>query len=176
MKLTSALKDFVSGEDRAVSPVIGVILMVAITVILAAVIGTFVLGLGDSLQNTTPTASVNFADSSDTYDASDSDAIVISHNSGDDLPYADTQIVLRDAVDNEQLAEFDQGWSEGELTANLNANDWTSSQNAFTTGDSITINDNDGTGGNVDLTGDVTVQVIHKPTGNTVSSGTVTVS
>jgi len=35
--------------DRAVSPVIGVILMVAITVILAAVIGTFVLGLGDSL-------------------------------------------------------------------------------------------------------------------------------
>jgi len=37
-------------DDRGVSPVIGVILMVAITVILAAVIGTFVLGLGDSLQ------------------------------------------------------------------------------------------------------------------------------
>ncbi len=41
-------------EDRAVSPVIGVILMVAITVILAAVIGTFVLGLGDQVQSTTP--------------------------------------------------------------------------------------------------------------------------
>ena len=39
------------GDDRAVSPVIGVILMVAITVILAAVIGTFVLGLGDSLES-----------------------------------------------------------------------------------------------------------------------------
>lgn len=36
-------------DDRAVSPVIGVILMVAITVILAAVIGTFVLGLGDQI-------------------------------------------------------------------------------------------------------------------------------
>ncbi|ELK56003.1 hypothetical protein D320_01493, partial [Haloferax sp. BAB-2207] len=36
-------------ESRAVSPVIGVILMVAITVILAAVIGTFVLGLGDQV-------------------------------------------------------------------------------------------------------------------------------
>jgi flagellin-like protein len=34
----------------AVSPVIGVILMVAITVILAAVIGTFVLGLGSEVQ------------------------------------------------------------------------------------------------------------------------------
>lgn len=33
-----------------VSPVIGVILMVAITVILAAVIGTFVLGLADDLD------------------------------------------------------------------------------------------------------------------------------
>jgi flagellin-like protein len=38
-------------DDRAVSPVIGVILMVAITVILAAVIGTFVLGLGGSVQS-----------------------------------------------------------------------------------------------------------------------------
>ncbi|MFB6283967.1 MAG: type IV pilin [Halobacteria archaeon] len=37
-------------EDDAVSPVIGVILMVAITVILAAVIGTFVLGLGNNVQ------------------------------------------------------------------------------------------------------------------------------
>jgi len=45
-------------EERAVSPVIGVILMVAITVILAAVIGTFVLGLGDSV-NTSATAGVS---------------------------------------------------------------------------------------------------------------------
>ena len=46
-----------NAEDRAVSPVIGVILMVAITVILAAVIGTFVLGLGESVQQN-PTAGV----------------------------------------------------------------------------------------------------------------------
>lgn len=38
-----------SEEERAVSPVIGVILMVAITVILAAVIAAFVLDLGDSV-------------------------------------------------------------------------------------------------------------------------------
>ena len=36
-------------EERAVSPVIGVILMVAITVILAAVIAAFVLDLGGSI-------------------------------------------------------------------------------------------------------------------------------
>jgi len=47
-------------EDRAVSPVIGVILMVAITVILAAVIGTFVLGLGDQVSESAPQASFSF--------------------------------------------------------------------------------------------------------------------
>jgi flagellin-like protein len=45
-------------DDEAVSPVIGVILMVAITVILAAVIGTFVLNLGDDVQ-ANPTAGVS---------------------------------------------------------------------------------------------------------------------
>jgi flagellin-like protein len=42
---------FKKGED-AVSPVIGVILMVAITVILAAVIGAFVFGMGSNVQKT----------------------------------------------------------------------------------------------------------------------------
>ena len=39
-------------EESAVSPVIGVILMVAITVILAAVIGAFVFGMGGNLKKT----------------------------------------------------------------------------------------------------------------------------
>jgi len=66
-------------DDRAVSPVIGVILMVAITVILAAVIGTFVLGLGDQVQSTTPQASFGF-DSSDA-----KQNVTITHQSGDSI-------------------------------------------------------------------------------------------
>jgi len=54
--------DGLLGDERAVSPVIGVILMVAITVILAAVIGTFVLGLGDSVSQQA-SASVSIDDS-----------------------------------------------------------------------------------------------------------------
>lgn len=46
-------------EEDAVSPVIGVILMVAITVILAAVIGAFVLNIGGS-QDTAPSVSFDF--------------------------------------------------------------------------------------------------------------------
>ncbi|AEH35949.1 type IV pilin [Halopiger xanaduensis] len=48
-----------SEEQRAVSPVIGVILMVAITVILAAVIATFVLDMGDSMGEGTVNAAVD---------------------------------------------------------------------------------------------------------------------
>lgn len=51
MDATKLRDKLVGDEDeRAVSPVIGVILMVAITVILAAVIAAFVLDLGGSVQ------------------------------------------------------------------------------------------------------------------------------
>ena len=65
-------------EDRAVSPVIGVILMVAITVILAAVIGTFVLGLGDQVSESAPQASFSF-------EFNDSDGVNITHEGGETL-------------------------------------------------------------------------------------------
>jgi len=43
-----------AGDETGVSPVVGVILMVAITVILAAVTGSFALGLGDTTGTTPP--------------------------------------------------------------------------------------------------------------------------
>ncbi|PSP78367.1 type IV pilin [Halobacteriales archaeon QS_1_68_20] len=46
-------------RSRAVSTVIGVILMVAVTVVLAAAVGTYVLDLGDDVR-TNPQASVSF--------------------------------------------------------------------------------------------------------------------
>jgi len=58
MDLTN-LKELLT-EDDAVSPVIGVILMVAITVILAAVIASFVLGLGDTASQSNPQASFSW--------------------------------------------------------------------------------------------------------------------
>ena len=73
-------------EDRAVSPVIGVILMVAITVILAAVIGTFVLGLGESVQQQSPTASFSFDYETNGSDAWGNDATIsVTHEGGDSI-------------------------------------------------------------------------------------------
>ena len=67
-------------EDRAVSPVIGVILMVAITVILAAVIGTFVLGLGDQVSESAPQASFSFD-----FNVSGNNSVTITHEGGETL-------------------------------------------------------------------------------------------
>lgn len=76
-------------DDRAVSPVIGVILMVAITVILAAVIGTFVLGLGDKVSQSAPQASVE-VDSIST----SSDTVTLKHSGGDTIVFAETDIKM----------------------------------------------------------------------------------
>jgi FlaG/FlaF family flagellin (archaellin) len=62
--------------------------MVAITVILAAVIGTFVLGLGDQVSENAPQASFSFDFSSsgnDVFDGSDTDTVTITHEGGETL-------------------------------------------------------------------------------------------
>jgi len=74
------LKELLADDnERGVSPVIGVILMVAITVILAAVIGAFVLGLGDQVSNNAPQASFSFDFDSTTND------VTITHTGGDNI-------------------------------------------------------------------------------------------
>ncbi|WP_436901905.1 type IV pilin [Halovenus halobia] len=76
MKLKQLLTD-----DDAVSPVIGVILMVAITVILAAVIATFVLGLGEQVSDTAPNANFQF-DYNDSVSVGANENVTITHTSG----------------------------------------------------------------------------------------------
>ncbi|QKY20610.1 type IV pilin N-terminal domain-containing protein [Halolamina sp. CBA1230] len=110
-------------EERGVSPVIGVILMVAITVILAAVIGTFVLGLGDSLQQAPQAQLEAYSDTSG--------EISIDHNGGDPLPVNEITIqVGTDGTDD--------------------TSDFTSSE--FTVGQTITDSSPDTTGESVSVT------------------------
>ncbi len=56
---------FKKNDEHAVSPVIGVILMVAITVILAAVVAVFGFGFGDPDQKG-PVASIHVTNVPDT--------------------------------------------------------------------------------------------------------------
>ncbi|MFC7136787.1 type IV pilin N-terminal domain-containing protein [Halobaculum litoreum] len=95
-------------DDRAVSPVIGVILMVAITVILAAVIGSFVLGLGNSVQQTAPNANFQFDFDSGT------DTAVATHTGGDSIPANQLEVVAGNTTTT---------WGSDPVTAGVSSGD-----------------------------------------------------
>ena len=84
-------------DDSAVSPVIGVILMVAVTVILAAVIGSFVLNLGGSLQQSAPQASFDFE-----Y-AEDNSKVTVTHATGDKIS-GDASLEIVSGGDSENFS------------------------------------------------------------------------
>ncbi|MBU4223078.1 MAG: type IV pilin N-terminal domain-containing protein [Euryarchaeota archaeon] len=96
-------------NEEAVSPVIGVILMVAITVILAAVIAAFVFGLGGQ-QVAAPTVSITAANNPETSGVSD---IKIQHKGGEMLKDKDWKISVI-LADGTQPTNFTTG--QGELS------------------------------------------------------------
>lgn len=89
-------------DEKGVSPVIGVILMVAITVILAAVIASFVFGMGQSVKRTYNVAAVAQAIDSDG-ENDGTDAIVITYHGGPDAQYV-TKVTY--SIDGEPSTEL----------------------------------------------------------------------
>ena len=105
MKLQQFLTD-----DNAVSPVIGVILMVAITVILAAVIGTFVLGLGEQTE-TAPQASFSF----DYNESGGTNGLLtITHESGEAIANESVTVVPPNGTSQKWLDATDNKITAGD--------------------------------------------------------------
>lgn len=104
--------------DRGVSPVIGVVLMVAITVALAATIGAFVMGLHPG-SDPAPTATLEVS----TGDGSDT--IVLSHRGGDPVDL-DEVAVLVDGDLGDGNASLEGTLEPGEhvTVAALTTDDW----------------------------------------------------
>lgn len=71
----------ITDDERGVSPVVGVVLMVSITVLLASVVGVFVMDLGSGM-GTTPQASF-------TYDGT---AVVM--NGGTNVPASELTVTI----------------------------------------------------------------------------------
>ena len=131
-------------DDRAVSPVIGVILMVAITVILAAVIGAFVLGIGSN-QEKAPQASLSF-----NYDGSGN--VKVLHDGGETIDAARLSLgsnfdTASATADTDQCVIGDGGspstFSAGDVVVGDNDGDGTETNSDCATtgasGDSLTI-------------------------------------
>lgn len=82
-------------NEEAVSPVIGVILMVAITVILAAVIAAFVFGMAPPAK--APSVQLRMTAIND---GAGNGSLKITHNGGDSLILKDEKITVTNAVDD----------------------------------------------------------------------------
>ncbi|RZV10943.1 flagellin-like protein [Natrinema hispanicum] len=132
-----------SEEQRAVSPVIGVILMVAITVILAAVIAAFVLDMGSGVeQNAQAGANIEFDSTNDklsvTYSSTqNADHIVatFTDDEGDNAEYQldspGSKVILEDdSPTATPEAESATATTSGSVTANTGV-DAAGGSNAF---------------------------------------------
>lgn len=126
-------------DDNAVSPVIGVILMVAITVILAAVIGAFVLDLGGN-QEQTPQATWGY-DFTENSTADDNVTIDISHDGGDDIDAETIDVSVGGTT------VYESGADAGSYVASSSSSSWTS-PGTVTAGETLTITNATETGTN----------------------------
>ena len=135
-------------DERAVSPVIGVILMVAITVILAAVIGTFVLDLGQSAGQAAPQASLAISVDSST------DEVTIDHTGGDALVNTSTRVIIDGNGTTTTFQAGDSGLWNG----------------SFTVGDDVTLSH----GGGIGPGDQITVTIIDTDSQRQVFETTVT--
>ncbi|MDO8726167.1 MAG: type IV pilin N-terminal domain-containing protein [Candidatus Methanoperedens sp.] len=105
-------------DETAVSPVIGVILMVAITVILAAVIAAFGFGFGSSMNQKGPTAVITLGNVPDTTGIID---LKIVHKAGDTLRSGEWKISIVSAgeVPAYQTSSTDFQVGDQIITTNL---------------------------------------------------------
>lgn len=108
-------------EEDAVSPVIGVVLVVAITVVLAAVAGTLLFGVADQPAGPVPTAQFSFEmnDGGDGWGGS-GDFVNVTHEGGDTLAVERLDVL----VGSDEVA--------------VGASDWASDVSA---GDGVSITD-----------------------------------
>ncbi|RZN63004.1 MAG: type IV pilin [Methanonatronarchaeia archaeon] len=114
-------------DDAGVSPVIGVIMMVAIVVLLAAVVAAFTFGV-ITIPATTPTASLSI-EKAEVTNAGNGNSVELTllHEGGESLDVDKTELVLTDINSTEtkvlNLSAFNKDiveWSTGQrITGNI---------------------------------------------------------
>lgn len=135
-------------NDEAVSPVIGVILMVVITVIIAAVLAVFVFGVGEPEK--VPKTKLSFEAVANGTNNTD---LIITNDGGDAMVLSELSIKVTDAA------------TRG--TIPLTQNNWGA---YFSPGMSKT-----GSIGNVARDTIINVKIMHNPSGQTIADTRVTV-
>lgn len=118
-------------DDRAISPVIGVILMISLAVLIASMIGGFTLGMGDNLQANAPDAQFTFD-----YNAN-AGTIAVTHDGGQPFTAETTQSLVVKQTGSATVSEV---WVDGTTGAfPVTAGDQLSPTFTLASGDEIRI-------------------------------------
>lgn len=96
-------------HERGVAPAVGVLLMLGITVLLAATTGAMVFGIAESEQSNPPQAAFAFDYDADGHRA---DNLTISHASGPGIPAEELQVVVTEAHNAGGKVTVRERWSD----------------------------------------------------------------
>lgn len=185
-------------DSRGVTSVIGVILMVAVAVILAAVVATFALGTTEDLSNTGPQAIIEVSDAPDDFgfvgkyaggsysggENPNEEFVNIAHEGGDPLKANEITLSIRETSTNNLIAEWTgKKWDTPSVEAayfkstgypnNLDSSEKFDS-NPFSSGDSIIVVIKDPEFSPTDQ--EYTIQITHKATQTLITKQTVEVN
>lgn len=142
--------------ERAVSPVIGVVLMVGITVLLAATAAVFIMGLGSQEPSTAPVASFQFEYTEDT---TNGDLLVVRHYSGETLDANQIFISFSGATDRARSYDPDGRYSVASIFGD----------SVFSSGNKVDITGGIVGASNLDLSG-ATVRIVWQSPDGTQSA------
>lgn len=96
-----------TANERGLSPVVGVILLVGITVLLAATAGAMVLEL-DGQPTSPPQAAFDFEYGAD----GSNDSLTVGHVSGNTIPAANVEVVVASARNGSGTVTTRRDWNE----------------------------------------------------------------
>ncbi len=172
----------VNKKKKGVSPVIGVILMVAITVILAAVIASFVFGMGSKVKSA-PQATLMCEDAPNNIPSTPVagtyySVFTITHQGGDDLKCSELEIIIKDKT-NGHTYKLDWDDNNQYFIYNQNGqiiNSTKISAGFISVGDSVTFKE-ETTGTSLPIgSGDtLEIMVVHLPTQTVIYDTSLTV-
>lgn len=146
--------------ERAVTPVIGVILMVAITVVLAAVIGVFLVSLAGQLGEPAPMVTIEMSgEVGNTTDAPELNATII-HRSGNPVDADDLTFIVR--ADGSNVATL--------TSANFSETRGIDQGERFSAGDTIAFDETPLGDVGIDDGSDLRLLIVHEPSNAIIGS------
>ncbi|WP_439025815.1 type IV pilin [Haloarchaeobius sp. DT45] len=129
-------------DDDALSPVIGVVLMVAVTVVLSAAIGAFVLDIGSQVTQKSPNVVVGYDFA---VDGAAPEYVNLTHTGGDDVKSGNVEVFVggtlawNDGEQNGWTVDGTDHWAAGGEITGGNQLALNGSTSLVSTGDTVQV-------------------------------------